>query len=94
MKEINYLLKRENMITIGVPLHNIEDIYEIQTFYDNGNEKMYYMNLVEAEEGIKELNLEKMIPVGIEDGFIERTDYFKSRKVYQKMKGGNNNANV
>ena len=55
---------------------------------------MYYMNLVEAEEGIKELNLEKMIPVGIEDGFIERTDYFKSRKVYQKMKGGNNNANI
>lgn len=94
MKEINYLLKRENMITIGVPIHNIEDIYEIQTFYDNGNERMYYMNLVEAEEGIKELNLEKMIPVGIEDGFIERTDYFKSSKVYQKMKGGNNNANI
>ena len=94
MKEINYLLKRENMITIGVPLHNIEDIYEIQTFYDNGNEKMYYMNLVEAEEGIKELNLEKMIPVGIEDGFIERTDYFKSGKVYKMMKGGNNNANI
>lgn len=94
MKEINYLLKRENMITVGVPLHNIEDIYEVQTFYDNENERMYYMNLVEAEEGIKELNLEKMIPVGIEDGFIERTDYFKSRKVYQKMKGGNNNANI
>ena len=94
MKEINYLLKRENMITVGVPLHNIEDIYEVQTFYDNGNERMYYMNLVEAEEGIKELNLEKMIPVGIEDGFIERTDYFKSRKVYQKMKGGNNNDNI
>ena len=93
-KEINYFLKRESLITIGVPLHNIEDIYEVQTFYDNENERVYYMNLVEAEEGIKELDLEKMIPVGIEDGFIEKTDYFESGKVYKMMKGGNNNGNI
>ena len=94
MIKFNYFLKRESMITIGVPLHNIEDIYEVQTYYDNENKKYYYMNLVEAEEGIKELDLEKMIPIGIEDGFIERTDFFKRGKVYKKMKGGNNNGNI
>ena len=94
MIKFNYFLKRESMITIGVPLHNIEDIYEVQTYYDNENEKLYYMDLVEAEEGIKELDLEKMILIGIEDGFIERTDFFKRGKVYKKMKGGNNNGNI
>ena len=85
----NYFFKSDSLITIGVPIYNEENIYEIETFYDNSLEKRYYMSLVKTDDGIKGISLENMIPVGITDGFISRVDFFKRNKVLEKMKGGN-----
>ena len=47
------------------------------------------MSLVETDDGIKGINIDNMIPVGIADGFLSRVDFFKRNKVLEKMKGGN-----